>query len=105
MKVNPVGKKYSEAEKAYLSGFLDADGAIMAVIERHKEKKFKFRVRIVIKISQKSKRVLFSLAKRFKVGKVVRNRETFDWIMRNQQENYQTLLMLIPYLRVKSKPE
>ena len=38
---NAVGKEYSEAKRAYLAGFLDADGAIMATIERHQEKKFR----------------------------------------------------------------
>ena len=39
MKVHPVGKRLSEVERAYIAGFLDADGAIMASIERHPEKK------------------------------------------------------------------
>ena len=44
--VNTVGKDATEVERAYLAGLIDADGAIMAVIERHKETKFRFRVRI-----------------------------------------------------------
>jgi len=46
MRANAVGKKCSEVEKAYIAGFLDADGAIMAFIEPHREKRFGFCVRV-----------------------------------------------------------
>ena len=46
--VNTVGKGCSEVDRAYLAGFLDADGAIMAIIEKHQEKKFDFRIRIIM---------------------------------------------------------
>lgn len=50
-----MGKKCSEVERAYLAGFLGADGVIMALIEKHSEKHFKFRVRVrvVVKITQR----------------------------------------------------
>lgn len=49
-----VGKKIhiSDIEKAYIAGFLDGDGTVMATIERHGEKKFGFRVRIAMDFSQ-----------------------------------------------------
>ena len=53
MNAGAVGKNYSEVKLAYASGFIDADGAIMACIEKHSEKKFGFRVRVVLKVSQK----------------------------------------------------
>lgn len=56
--VNTVGKDVSEALKSYIAGFLDADGAIMAPIERHNEKKFKLRVRVIVSISQRNQEVL-----------------------------------------------
>ena len=40
MNASAVGKNYSEVELAYASGFIDADGAIMACIEKHNEKRF-----------------------------------------------------------------
>ena len=51
MNASAVGKNYSEVELAYASGFIDADGAIMACIEKHSEKKFGFRVRVILKVS------------------------------------------------------
>ena len=37
--VHPVGKTIPEVQKAYLAGFIDGDGAIMALIERHPAKR------------------------------------------------------------------
>ena len=67
--VNSVGKKYSAVNCAYLAGLFDGDGAIMACIEHHKEKKFRFRVRIYIKISQKNKRILEKLQQELNCGR------------------------------------
>jgi len=47
-----VGKPVSEVDRAYLAGLLDGDGAVMAVIERHPEKRFGFRVRLEINVTQ-----------------------------------------------------
>ena len=37
-KDNPMRKIVSEVNKAYISGLIDGDGAIMACIEKHTEK-------------------------------------------------------------------
>ena len=58
MNASAVGKECSEVERAYLAGLIDGDGAIMAVIEPHNEKKFRFRVRIELKITQKDRESL-----------------------------------------------
>src|ERR1700716_3316267 len=50
--VHPVGKTIPEVQKAYLAGFIDGDGAIMALLERHPAKRFGFRVRIWVKATQ-----------------------------------------------------
>ena len=34
--VHPVGKTIPEVHQAYLAGFIDGDGAIMALLERHR---------------------------------------------------------------------
>jgi hypothetical protein len=54
--VNSVGKKFAEVDRAYLAGMIDADGAIMASIESHAEKKYGYRVRMVFKLTQKISR-------------------------------------------------
>jgi hypothetical protein len=102
-KVNAVGKKYSVVERAYLAGLLDGDGAIMACIEKHSEKKFNFRIRIVVKITQSKKINLEWLKNNFKVGLIKQNRSAVDWIIRDQQAVDSLLKLIIPYLRVKKK--
>lgn len=99
--VNAVGKDISEADRAYLAGLLDADGAIMATIEKHAEIKFGYRVRIVIKLTQKNKPILVWLKNHFRIGVVRQNRSTYDWLIRNKDESKIILELVAPYLRVK----
>ena len=103
MKVNVVGKEFSEVELAYLAGFIDADGAIMATIEKHQEKKFGFRVRITVKITQRDVCILEYFLQQFQVGYVRKNRTTFDWLIRSQKDVKVILNLLKPYLKSKSK--
>lgn len=83
MVVNAVGKRCSEVERAYVAGFLDADGAIMAIIERHREKRFGFRIRVMLKITQRDRSILDWMHTKLGVGRVRANRfgdlrQTFD---------------------------
>ncbi len=101
--VNTVGKETFVADRAYLSGFLDGDGAIMATIEKHQEKKFGFRVRIVIKISQKDENALRWFLDTFGVGKIRQNIRSFDWIIKNQTDAKYLIDLMLPYLKAKKK--
>ncbi len=103
MKVNTVGKRFFEIERAYLAGFLDADGAIMATIERHVEKRFGFRVRITLQITQQNRKILDWFVENLRLGYVQKNRTTFDWLIRDQKIIKDLLVVLIPYLKVKRK--
>lgn len=101
--VNTVGKRIFEADRAYLAGFLDGDGAIMATIEKHQEKKFGFRVRIIVKISQKNQSDLFWFKKTFKIGNINSNGRSYDWIVKNQSDAKELLDSILPYLKAKQK--
>jgi hypothetical protein len=103
MRANSVGKSCSEVDLAYVAGFVDGDGAIMACIEPHREKKFGFRVRIVLKVTQKHKKDLVFLEKMFKCGHVRQSRATFDWVLRDQQSLKLVLESLLPYSRSKQR--
>ena len=103
MKANAVGKISNETDRAYLAGLIDGDGAIMATIERHSEKKFGFRVRLEIKITQKEANVLLFLRKRHKSGHVAANRTTHDWIVRKQSDVRKMLNFISPYSLTKQK--
>ena len=103
MKVHPVGKRLSEVERAYIAGFLDADGAIMASIERHPEKKFGYRIRVILKATQAQNKILYWLLKKCQCGLVRKNRTTHDWIVRDQIQVGEMLNTLFPYFRVKKR--
>lgn len=101
MKVNAVGKDISEVDRAYVAGFLDADGAIMATIERHTEKKFGYRVRVQLKITQRDQLVLEWFQNHFGIGTIRQNRTTHDWIVRDVTEVKHLLGLITPYLKAK----
>ena len=61
MNASAVGKASIEVKRAYLAGLIDGDGCIMATIERHREMRFGFRVRVELKITQKEPELLHSL--------------------------------------------
>ena len=75
----------------------------MATIEHHKEKKFRFRVRVTLKITQHERNILDWFLASFDVGYIRKNRTTFDWIIRDQQIVHLVLKRIIPYLKVKRK--
>ena len=108
MNASAVGKINVEVDRAYLAGLIDGDGCIMAHIEKHSEKKFGFRVRVSVKITQKESLLLNLLAKKYKVGKVRANRkgtvwQTHDWIVLNRTDVSTILETIFPYTNTKRK--
>jgi intein/homing endonuclease len=103
MNVNAVGKIGVEVNHAYLAGLIDGDGCIMATIERHGEKKFGFRVRVEVKITQKESTLLKFLHSYYRIGIVRKNRTTFDWIIRDKSHVNEILDLIYPYTKAKIK--
>ena len=97
-------KIFFEVNKAYISGLLDGDGAIMACNDKHAEKKFGFRVRIYIKISQNNYKILNWCKLTTRMGNVrnVKNDE-YEWRIRNQEDAKFLLELLLPYLKIKKR--
>jgi len=96
-------KTFSEVDRAYLAGLLDGDGCIMSTIERHPEKKFGFRVRVFLKISQKNRKILDWCRNITQSGVVRENRDQYDWRLRDQKEVARILEAIYPYLKIKRK--
>lgn len=93
--------RLTEIQAAYLAGFFDADGAIMACIENHVEKKFGFRVRLSIKIAQKSRALLDQFQKELGWGYVRLNRTVYEYDIRDQRQIAEFIEMIYPYSRAK----
>jgi LAGLIDADG endonuclease len=106
-KVNTVDKKYSEVFLAWLAGFFEADGEILCYVDKAKGYKFKFRIRVIIKLSQKSNKVLDEIKKDLELGNVNLNRRNnnkinyFDLIIANQDEVLLFINLIKPYVRFK----
>jgi hypothetical protein len=96
-----VGNPLSEVDRAYLAGLLDGDGAIMALIERHPEKRFGFRVRVEVKVTQYHESDVAWLPVQTGVGYLRRNLDTYQWIVRDQRVVRWLLDMIAPYSRCK----
>ena len=103
MKVNTVGKILSQVDRAYIAGFLDGDGAIMATLEKHAEKRFGFRVRVTVKITQYHKHDVGWLVPVTRIGYIRSNRSTYEWVVRDQKEIIIFLQQIAPYSRCKKK--
>ena len=93
--VHPVGKTIPEVHKAYLAGFIDGDGAIMALLERHPAKRFGFRIRVWVKATQLRQLDVAWLAEELGIGQVRRSRECWEWLVKNQSD-VRWLLQAIP---------
>ena len=102
-KGNSVGKTASEVDRAYIAGLIDGDGAIMALIERHAEKRFGFRVRVALKVTQYARQDVEWLVEATGAGAVCPNRTCFDWLVRNQADVLRVLDVITPYLRGKTR--
>ena len=97
-----MGKSLSEVERAYLAGLLDGDGAIMALIEKHSEKRFGFRVRLEINATQSHREDVAWLPGQTGVGYIRRNLRTYQWVVRDQQAVRWLLDMIAPFTRSKT---
>lgn len=103
MTVNAVGKHLSEVKRAYLAGFIDGDGAIMAFIERHSEKRFGFRVRLEIKVTQYHRHDVAWLLPATGVGYIRQNLRTYEWVVRDQRAVSWLIQAIAPYVHTKTK--
>lgn len=101
--VGSVGKGCSEVDRAYIAGLMDCDEAIMASIESHKEKKFGFRVRVILKLTQKNPEILQWIHSLLDVGYIASNRTTFDWVVKDQHYCEDILNLIQKYSRGKQK--
>ena len=106
-KVNTVDKKYSEVFLSWLAGFFEGDGSIICYVDKARGYKFKFRIRIIIKLSQKSNKVLDEIKKDLELGNINLNRKKnnklnyFDLIIANQDEVLLFINLIKPYVRFK----
>jgi hypothetical protein len=98
-----VGKTIPEVQKAYLAGFIDGDGAIMALLERHPAKRFGFRVRVWVKATQLRQTDVAWLREELGLGRVRQSRECWEWLVKDQLQARWLLQTIQPFARVKAR--
>lgn len=103
-----VNQQLSAIDLAYLAGFIDADGAIIAQLVYRKDYVLKFQIRLTVQITQSTKRRW--LLERFKqiIGAgTLRDRndrnKVSDWALVEAEQVTRLLTLLEPYLLVKKK--
>jgi hypothetical protein len=96
-----------EVDLAYIAGFLDGDGAIMAEVEKRKDLREGFRVRIVVQFSQKTtyEYVLEHIQKKLDMfGNVHRDNKSGSSLrIKSQDQAKQILKNLQPYVVAKQE--
>lgn len=100
--------KLEKEELAYIAGFLDGDGSIIAQIIKNKDYKYNFTYRLSINFYQKKERHWFILYLYKKLNKYgyyrIRNDNISMYTITGDIEVKKVLKALYPYLRIK-KPQ
>ena len=94
----------SDEEKAYIAGFLDGDGSIMAQLVYRKDYKLGYQIRVSIVFYQKTKHREFLdwLKDQLSFGYVRdRNDGMSEYTIVGLQEVKEILIFLYPFLRLK----
>ena len=81
-----MGKTIPEVQKAYLAGFIDGDGAIMALLERHSAKRFGWRIRVWVKATQLRQSDVGWLRDELGFGQVRAGHGCWEWLVKDQSQ-------------------
>ena len=91
-------------EKAYIAGFLDGDGSIIAQIVSRKDYKLRYQIRVSVVFYQKSTHQEFILWLKDKLGYGyvrIRNDNISEYTIVGLREVNYVLRLLYPFLRLK----
>jgi Rad3-related DNA helicase len=90
---------------AYMAGFIDSDGSLIAQIVRKNDYAYKFQIRFSIQFSQRTskKHHLEKLCEEVGYGHVVTRQNMSDFVITEARIVCEFLQLLQPYLRIKKK--
>ena len=91
-------------EKAYIAGFLDGDGCLMAQLVRRKDYIYGYQIRVSLVFYQKQNRqeILVWLKRKLKLGYIrQRNDGMAEYTIVGLKEVEKMIRLLYPYLRLK----
>ena len=93
-----------DEEKAYMAGFLDGDGSIMAQLVSRKDYRLKYQIRVSVVFYQKTTHqdILLWLKEQLGYGYVrMRNDDMSEYTIVGFREVANVLTLLYPFLRLK----
>ena len=96
----------TEVEKAYVAGFLDGDGSVMAHIVPHRECRFGYAIRVVVKFSQHEDNndTLIELKRLCGDGYLSQaNKHVRELALKSSRSVERLLRDIGPYVRIKRK--
>ena len=96
----------SVVELAYIAGFLDGDGTVMSLVERHSEKRFGIRIRVVVEFTQHNDNIQVLRYLRAKIGggNIHRSlRNVWKYSIKDQQLVKKLLISLLSYSVLKKR--
>lgn len=90
---------------AYMAGFIDSDGSLIAQIVRKPDYVYKFQIRLSVQFSQRTSRkdALHKLRDEVGYGYIVTRQHMSDFVITETKMVYELLTLLKPYLRIKEK--
>jgi len=101
-----VGKiaSLTKTELAYIAGFLDGDGTVMSLVEKHAEKRYGIRIRVLMEFTQHNDNiaVLKYLQRKIGGGNINRSlQDVWKYSIKDQKLVKKLLYALYPYSVIK----
>ena len=99
-----MGSRSTSSQLAYIAGFLDGDGCLMAQLVRRKDYIYGYQIRVSLVFYQKQNRqeILVWLKRKLKLGYIrQRNDGMAEYTIVGLKEVEKMIRLLYPYLRLK----
>ena len=96
----------TKIQKSYIAGFLDGDGTVMCLVEKHEQKRFHIRIRVAVEFTQHNDniRILQYLQKVIGGGKIHPSlRNVWKYSIKDQTLVKEFLKAMVPYLFLKKR--
>ena len=108
MKDVTVGKTVilTPVELSYIAGFLDGDGSVMSLVEKHTEKRYGIRIRVVVEFTQHNDNIAVLKYLQEKIGGGNINcslRDVWKYSIKNQTLVKELLQALYPFSVLKKQ--
>ena len=105
MKGNTVGSRHYLPD-AYLAGFLDGDGSVVATLERYYSKRFPYRVRIKVNFTQHARhedklKLMQEALGRVGVIRTNKRKNLAELVIQERSQVKAVLARLVPFLLIK----